>query len=250
MKIVIQLVTLLRSILATLLFPFTILFLGSAAIVMHILFRNKDIDDSIIRFWGRICCRMSGVSVQVQGLENIPDGGCVVLFNHSSFFDVFAIAGYVPGVRFGAKAELFKVPIFGYAMKVLGTLPIARGNRQEVYKVYEEAKSRFGNKEKFALAPEGGRFYGEELAPFKAGPFIFAMSAQVPLVPLIIIGAYETQPKGQILFNKSHWHQDIRMQILAPIPTAETTRETRNALQDETYEKMNKVWKQNQPARR
>ena len=232
-----------RSLISTILFPFTVIILGPIAIMMNILFQNKKIDDSIISFWGRLCCKMAGVQVHVRGLELIPDQGCIVLFNHSSFFDVFAIAGYVPGVRFGAKAELFKIPIFGRAMKVLGTLPIARANRQEVYKIYDEAKGRFKHNEKFALAPEGGRHYGRELAPFKAGPFIFAMSAQVPVVPIVIIGAYEAMPKGAILFNKNHWHQKIQIHILSPVPTAEVTRETRSHLQSIVYEKMNTIWK-------
>jgi 1-acyl-sn-glycerol-3-phosphate acyltransferase len=232
-----------RSVLSTIFFPITVIILGPLAIILNLLFDNKKIDDSIISFWGRLCCRISGVQVHVRGLENVPREGCVVLFNHSSFFDVFAIAGYVPGVRFGAKAELFKIPIFGYAMKVLGTLPIARANRQEVYKIYDEAKGRFAHNEKFALAPEGARHYGAELASFKAGPFIFAMSAQVSLVPVVITGAYEALPKGQILFNRNSWNQKIQVHILEPVPTAQVTREMRTQLQKEIYEKMNTIWK-------
>lgn len=231
-----------RSIIITVLFPLTVLILGPTAMLGHYLFHNRKVDDYWVSLWGQICCRMCGVRVTVTGQENIPDEGCLFLFNHSSFFDVFAIAGYLPGVRFGAKAELFKIPIFSHTMKAMDTLPIARNNRDEVYKIYEEAKIRFANKEQFALSPEGGRFYGRELSPFKAGPFLFAMSAGAPVVPVVIIGAYQALPKGAFLFNRSRLHHSITMTILEPISTAGYTPETRKELQKTVYEKMNTIW--------
>jgi 1-acyl-sn-glycerol-3-phosphate acyltransferase len=232
-----------RSILVTLLFPLTIIVMGPVAIVGHLIFNSKKIDDDTIMAWASFCCWMSGVSVEIVGAENIPNKPCLFLFNHSSFFDVFALAGYIRGIRFGAKAELFKIPVFGQAIKILGTLPIARANRQEVYKIYEEAKSRFEHGEMFALSPEGGRFHGIELAPFKAGPFVFAMSAQVPIVPIVIIGAYEALPKKQILFNKDSWTTKIQLHVLKPIETKDFNSETRSDLQKIVYERMNEVWK-------
>lgn len=238
-----KLIYLLKSIIITIFFPFTVIILGPTAILLHFLFRKRKIDDQMIIAWGKACCWLAGVTVEVTGLENIPqDRGCLILFNHSSFFDVFAIAGYIPGLRFGAKAELFKIPIFGKTMEAMGTLPIARNNREEVYKIYDEAKIRFANKEKFALAPEGGRFFGPQLFPFKAGPFLFAMSAEAPLVPVVILGAYETLPKGQFLFNKNQWSRKIQMKVFKPIETKGFTQATRGELQKAVYEQMNPIW--------
>jgi 1-acyl-sn-glycerol-3-phosphate acyltransferase len=233
----------LRSLLATLIFPFTVLILGPIGIVGHSVFHNRKFDNWILSTWGRICCRLAGVKVVVEGEENIPLGGCLFLFNHTSFFDVFAMIGYIEDLRFGAKAELFKIPVFSHTMRAMGTLPIARNNREEVIKIYEEAKARFANGEKFALSPEGGRFYtGGPLAPFKAGPFLFAMSAGAPVVPLVIIGAYEALPKGGFLFNSSHWKHTITIKILEPVKTADFTADQRRELQQLVYERMNRVW--------
>ncbi len=231
-----------RSSIVTILFPFTVLVLGPAAMLGHYLFHNRKLDDYWVCLWGRICCRMSGVTVIVHGRENIPDEGCLFLFSHSSFFDVFAIAGYLPGVRFGAKAELFKIPIFSHTMRAMNTLPIARNNRDEVYKIYDEAKVRFANKEQFALSPEGGRFYGKELSPFKAGPFLFAMSAGALVVPVVIVGAFEALPKGEFLFNRRRLTHTITMTILEPVATSGFTPETRKDLQKIVFERMNKIW--------
>jgi 1-acyl-sn-glycerol-3-phosphate acyltransferase len=232
----------LRSVLVTCLFPFTVVLLGPILIVGHFLFRNKDFDDGVIMLWGKICCRMAGVSVTVKGKENLPREGCLLLFNHSSFFDVFAIAGYLKGVRFGAKAELFKIPIFGKAIASAGTLPIDRKNREGVFKIYDEAKARFLKGEQFVLSPEGGRFYGPQLSPYKSGPFQFAMSVQVPVVPVVIMGAYEALPKGAFLFNLEAWKHEIVIDILPAIPTLGYSSSNRHELIKKVYEQMNPIW--------
>lgn len=237
-----RLVAIIRSFIVTLLFPFTILILGPIAMLGHYIFNNRSLDDFFVSLWGRLCCRMSGVRVIVEGQKNIPNSGCLFLFNHSSFFDVFALAGYLPGVRFGAKAELFKIPVFSHTMRAINTLPIARNNRDEVYKIYEEAKIRFANHEQFALSPEGGRFYGKHLSSFKSGPFIFAMSAGAPIVPVVIIGAYEALPKGAILFNKNRLSHTVVLKILEPIDTQSFTQDMRKELQKIVYDRMNEVW--------
>lgn len=237
-----KLLIFIRSVIVTIIFPVTVIILGPTLIVVNFLFRNKNFDDRIVMLWGKICCRMSGVKVSVKGEENLPREGCLLLFNHSSFFDVFAMAGYLKGIRFGAKAELFKIPIFGRAIAALGTLPIDRKNREEVFKIYDEAKARFEHGEQFVLSPEGGRFYGPQLSPFKSGPFQFAISAQVPLVPVVIMGAYEALPKGAILFNMHSWSHEIVLEILPVVPTSGYTAANRHDLIKKTYEQMNPVW--------
>jgi 1-acyl-sn-glycerol-3-phosphate acyltransferase len=238
-----KLVFFIRSLVAALLFPFTIILLGPIAIGGHYLFSSRKFDDYLMRLWGKICCRMSGVNVILENEDKIPKGGCLFLFTHTSFFDVFAMAGYINGLRFGAKAELYKIPILSLAMKALGTLPIARNNREKVFKIYEEAKERFSHGEKFALSPEGGRFYNpKHLSPFKAGPFIFAMSAGAPLVPIVIIGAYEALPKGSFLFNSKKWSHTVRIIVLDPVETSDFSEDQRRDLQKLVYERMNSVW--------
>ncbi|MCC2679315.1 MAG: putative lysophosphatidic acid acyltransferase [Pseudobdellovibrio sp.] len=233
----------LRSLVATIVFPFTVLILGSVVIVSNLIFGNTRLDDKIVMLWAKITCFMSGVKVVVEGRENIPKQGCLFLFNHASFFDIFAMAAELDGLRFGAKAELFKIPVFGRVMRMIRTLPIARNNREEVIKIYDEAKVRFAHGEQFALSPEGGRFYNpDHLFPFKAGPFLFAMSAAVPLVPVVVNGAYEALPKGSFLFNTYNWRHTITLKILEPVQTAGYNQEQRKELQKIVYERMDKYW--------
>ena len=232
----------LRSAVMTLLIPLWVILFGLSSILFHALLNSRKVDNFHIETWARLNLWSFGIRVKVVGLENIPDEGCLFLFSHSSFFDIFAIAGYLTDLRFGAKAELFKIPIFSQSMRAMGTIPIARQNRNEVYKVYEEAKSRFKNKEKFALSPEGGRFYGPHLSSFKAGPFMFAMSAEVPVVPLVILGAYQCLPKGEVVANKDRFGREIELHILKPFSTVGYRQENRSELQAKVYAAMDPVW--------
>src|SRR5438552_1467751 len=85
-----------------------------------------------IAWWGRVLCKAVGIRLHVRGLENIPEGGVLYVFNHQSLLDIpiiHAAIGPPRDFRFGSKIELFKIPIFGLAMRRSGALPIARANR-------------------------------------------------------------------------------------------------------------------------
>ncbi len=199
---------------------------------------SRKIQDWIAKSWGLWTCHFFGVKLRAHGLGNIPNEGCIFLFNHTSFFDIFTVQGLVPHLRFGAKIELFKIPIFAIAMKRLGALPIARDRRQEVFKIYEEAKIRFAKGDQFALAPEGTRNDIEKLKNFKSGPFVFAINGQVPVVPVIIKGAHAVMPKGRILPNFDRWQREIHVTFLPAIATAGLTIENKTDLQQRVYQEL------------
>lgn len=200
---------------------------------MNLIYNSREIDDRSIRFWGKYSCKMFGVDVEVSGLESLPPGGCIFLFNHSSLFDIFSMNWALPSFRFGAKIELFKIPIFGKAMRRVGVLPIARHRREEVFKIYEASVERIKSGERIALAPEGTRQKNDQiLGPFKAGPFVFAINAQTQLVPVIIKGAAGILPKYHLLPNMTTWKSKITIQILPPISAASYNLKERPALQD------------------
>jgi len=220
--------------------------MAGLGVLQNLIFNRRKFDNWIITTWGSVACGFFNVDVQVIGLEKlIPKQGAILIFNHSSFIDILAMHGFINNIRFGAKIELFKIPIFAQAMKRFGTLPIARNNREEVFKVYEEARIRFARGEKFALSPEGGRFYGEQLSRFKSGPFVFAINSQVPLIPVVINGAYECWPKDSVLPNATRISRKITIHILDPVSTIGITVSDRSSLQDLCYEKMNAVYQKN-----
>lgn len=232
-----------RSLMALFCFVLVTVVLASVGILQNLIFNRRKFDNFIITSWGKCSCWVLNIQVHVTGAEKlISKQGAIILFNHSSFVDILSMAGYLNNIRFGAKIELFKIPIFGLAMKRFGTLPIARNNREEVFKVYEEARTRFARGEKFSLSPEGGRFHGSQLARFKSGPFVFAINSQVPLIPIVIRGAYACWPKGSLLANSDRGRKVVEVIVMDPVPTTGISLAERGELQNQCYALMNRVY--------
>ncbi len=223
----------LRSLLAAVLFAITTFAVSTSAIICSFFTNSPKVQRWHIKKWGRLCCRFFGVNVVVKGLEHWPfQEGAVVLFNHTSFIDIFAMSGFLPAVTFGAKKELFKIPIFGAAMRRVGILPIDRARRDQTFKVYEQSTERLLAGEKIALAPEGGRTSTpHEIGPFKAGPFVFALQAGVKLIPVVIVGAYEIFPKGALLPNADRSKRTLYLEVLPSIPVEGQSVDERGELQ-------------------
>ncbi|MFP5519293.1 MAG: lysophospholipid acyltransferase family protein [Bdellovibrionia bacterium] len=231
----------LRSFFSTLFYPFFTLMMSITEIILNLIFNNRRIDDFMVFLWGYLSCALFGVKVQVKGLENYPSRGCIVIFNHASFFDIFALAMVLPGIRFGAKEELFKIPFFGAVMRRVGMLEIARERREEVFKVYQKALERFKRGERFALAPEGTRQIEEKLGNFKSGPFIFAINGQVELVPVVIRGAAKILPKGHFFPNWGVPSSTIEVLVLPPVSTQGLSKEHKSDLMSKTWGEMDFV---------
>lgn len=221
-----------RSLLGLLIFPIHTAFCSIAIIIVNLTMKNRPLEDRIVEFWTQNACRIFGVRVEVHGLENRPAGGFLYVFNHTSFFDIFAMNGYLGSFRFGAKIELFNIPVFGPAMRRAGILPIARDRKDEVFKVYKISEARIKAGERFALAPEGTRQNEEKLGRFKTGPFIFAINAQAPIVPVVVKGAAAILPKGHIIPNWGVWSRTITLYVLPAVDVREYTIERRPELQD------------------
>jgi hypothetical protein len=84
--------------------------------------------------WGRQLCRIAGVRVIAHGQEHLADGrSCVLVANHLSWFDIFALGAVLPRMNFVAKAELRRIPLFGRAAERSGQIFIERENRKAAF---------------------------------------------------------------------------------------------------------------------
>lgn len=228
-----------RSFLATILFfPHTFL-----CCVPNIIFGAlgmMSICNWAVHMWGAGAMRLYGVRIKQYNRTNVrPEGGVLLLFNHQSDFDIFALHDLFNNkFRFGAKIELFKIPVFGWAMRNAGVLPIPRQNRSEAFKVYREAEGRFADGWVFALAPEGTRMREPVIGKFKRGPFIFAVNAKAPIVPVVIKGAYEVLSKDRRVGNVGRWTRTIHVEFLPEIRTENRTLEEVDALTEDVRNQM------------
>lgn len=173
-------------------------------------------------FWVKPLLMVLNVELIVVGRENLPkrSQSALYLFNHSSFLDIPLLLAVAPHVYFGAKSSLFAIPVFGLAMRLYGVLKIYRNKRGRTVAMYkEEASKRAQQGDSFALAPEGGRHYKkEELSDFKRGPFLLSFFAQIPVVPVVLVGAYQLLPKSSIFLNGGQWKSKVQINILPSQP--------------------------------
>ena len=189
--------------------------------------------DWFLHYWSMKALKNCGISVTLIGEENIPSQGSVLLFNHTSLLDILVLQAYLGShisLRFGAKTELFRIPIFSSFMKKIGTLPITRGNAKKTQKIYLESISKVHNGQSIALAPEGGRSNSIEMREFKSGPFAFAIQAQAPLLPIVIHGNINILPKKSLLLNLKA--PQVKISILPAISTKGKDMEDRHDLKE------------------
>jgi 1-acyl-sn-glycerol-3-phosphate acyltransferase len=124
------------------------------------------------------------------------------------------------------KMEVKRIPLFGAAAGAVAAIYIDRKNRRSAFAAYEEAVPQMKGGMSVGVFPEGTRGFTYELRPFKKGPFVLAIAAQVPIVPVVARGSLEIQRKGQVLI---HPHP-IELTFLEPVPTAGHTYDDREAI--------------------
>jgi 1-acyl-sn-glycerol-3-phosphate acyltransferase len=189
--------------------------------------KPDGIYDKIPRWWSRSVMWAGGIKVRVHGLETSDDTEPrIFASNHVSWFDVAGLAKVLPRHKFVAKAELFKVPIFGRAMRAAGMVEIQRDNRKAAFGAYEVAAERIRQGNSVVVFPEGTRGRDYRLRPFKKGPFVLAIAAGVPVVPIIVHGTIEILRKGSFRVHPG----TIDIHLLEPVSTTTVDYDHREAL--------------------
>ncbi len=148
--------------------------------------------------WARLLCLWNGIQVEVEGLEHArANRAQVFLANHQSFFDIFALAGFLPvQLRWVAKASLFRIPFVGWSMHASGYIPVQRDDRKNAYKAFMASVDKLKSGASIVIFPEGTRSKDGRIGEFKKGGTLLAMRAGVPIVPVTLIGTGPIIPKG------------------------------------------------------
>ena len=208
----------------------TLFYAGTTVLRTYLWRRNLHrCCDWAARQWGRKILWAAGAKVVLEGTENLlTDGPQIVVSNHQSWFDVFALASALPvRYRFVAKQELGEIPVFGRAWKSCGHVSVDRGNREAAIEALDQAwREVHEDKLTMVLFPEGTRSPDGRLKDFKKGAFVLAVQGQVPLVPVAVLGSRRILGKGDLRVRSG----EIRIRIGKPIPTKGATIRDRNRL--------------------
>ncbi|HUG26921.1 MAG TPA: lysophospholipid acyltransferase family protein [Gemmatimonadales bacterium] len=184
--------------------------------------------DEICREWGVKMMRWNRLRATVEGLDRlVPGQPYVYVANHASFVDIWTLLVHLPGsIRFVYKKELGSIPVFGPAIRASGHIAIDRQNRASAFSAYDVAAGDVRGGTSAMVFAEGRRSADGRLMTFKKGPFVLAIAAGVPVVPVAVLGTFESLPKGSIAPRQV----PISIRIGAPIHTEGLTYEDRDAV--------------------
>lgn len=162
--------------------------------------------------------RIAGVRVEIEGLDRLdPEATYVFMSNHTSNLDPPILLPLIPGrTSVLVKKELFRIPIFGRAMRMTSLVPVDRTNRERSIESLRKACDVLRAGINMMVFVEGTRSRDGQLLPFKKGPFYMAMETGVPIIPVTIVGAHELQPKGHALSRSGI----VRVVFHAPVDSA------------------------------
>ena len=192
----------LRSCCTLLLAPLLTLIVSAASLVDMFWIRKSEVKAQVFpRWWGRMLCRLAGVRVRIEGISNINQEQTYIFAgNHCSQYDIFSFQGYFPhDFRWIAKKELFRIPLFGQAMRRVGYIAVDRSHGRQAMKSLDEAAKRIAAGSSVLIFPEGTRSGDGSLQEFKTGAVLLAIKAGVPIVPLGFVGSRAVLPKGALL---------------------------------------------------
>jgi 1-acyl-sn-glycerol-3-phosphate acyltransferase len=215
-----------RSILAYLLIVLYILIAAPPALFIGGVFRWKRGVYALGHAGVGLALALCGIRYRIVGRAHVPhDTAVVFCSNHESNVDPPVLfLGLHSQLHVLYKAELRNVPLMRTVFDVGGFVPVDRGDRDQSMRSLEQgaASLRAGNS--FLIFPEGTRSRTGALLPFKKGGFIMAIKAQVPVVPVAIVGGRDAMRKGSAFVRPVK----VSVRIGRPVPTAGLTVDQRD----------------------
>lgn len=198
-----------------------VVFTASMALILRSIFgilSNKSVNKIAFRMGSRL---LNLVDAKYEIIEPVktqlqPNTPYLIMSNHLSHYDIPLIFCAFPhyNIRMIAKKELFKVPIWGRAMRVSDFISIDRENRAQAIQDLQYAKEKMQEGIIIWIAPEGTRSRTGKLGPFKKGGFRLAMQTGATIIPVAIVGSEKILPPKTVDFSLG---EQVQVHIAPPI---------------------------------
>ncbi|MFH0813150.1 MAG: lysophospholipid acyltransferase family protein [Pseudomonadota bacterium] len=192
----------------------------------------------IQKYWARLLLLVSGVQVEVEGIDNIRSGQTyIIMANHQSYHDIFVLLTLPIFIHWMAKKELFKIPVFGWILHWIGAISIDRENKSKASSSIRKTIERIKKGASVLVFPEGTRSPTGDLLPFTEGGFFLAILSRAPILPITINGTHTIMPKGSVRVLPGY----VKVFVDPPVETESLTLRDKKFLQ----EKIQKIFYQN-----
>ncbi|MDO4878854.1 MAG: lysophospholipid acyltransferase family protein [Neisseria sp.] len=139
-----------------------------------------------------------GLKYRLSGAENIPGGPAIICAKHQSGWETLALQEIFPPQVFVAKRELFKIPFFGWGLKLVKTIGIERGSAKATAQLAAQGRARKDEGYWITIFPEGTRVAPGTKGRYKAGGARMAKLFEMDIVP-VALNSGEFWPKNSFL---------------------------------------------------
>lgn len=188
-------------------------FYGIIGIILSLTYRPFVVPYAV-RPWAKTNLWAAGIHLDVDGLENLPEEPCIIMFNHQSALDILAYMSILPiNWRAIMKREVGQIPFIGWVARLSGHYLVARDGSSSDTKEVKKIVGKIRSGPTVVVAPEGTRSKDGKLLPFQKGGFLIAVLARVPVVTMVITGGAELLSKGSRHPNAG----TMKIKILPPI---------------------------------
>jgi 1-acyl-sn-glycerol-3-phosphate acyltransferase len=169
----------------------------------------------------------------------------VVVANHQSFLDIFALCSIHHEWKWVAKKELFKIPMFGWGFTLTGSISLDRGDTASATAVMAKSRRYLEDGMSVMIFPEGTRSEDGKLLPFKPGAFKLAVETGAPVLPIAVSGSARGMPKGTPWVRPAK----ITVRVLEPVPTSGLKGRDVRRLRDDVRERIARALEGDEAAR-
>lgn len=204
------------------------LVLGAASIVSSLFDRRGRFAHACARAWSWLILKTTRVTVAVEGLDRVVPGTTYVFVaNHQSHYDTPVVFSTLPfQLRIIAKESLARFPVLGWHLKRGGHLFVDR-TRPDRVGILNRWRALVSSGLSLIIYAEGTRSPDGRVARFKAGSFLLAIQAGLPVVPLAIVGTRNIMPKGRLRTEPGHAVLVIHDPIVPPAIGTPTVRDAK-----------------------
>lgn len=202
--------------------------LGTISIVSSLFDRRGYRAHGCARLWSRLILKTTGVRVTVEGLERVTPGTTYIFVsNHQSIYDIPVIFASLPyQLRIIAKESLARFPVLGWHLRRGGHLFVDRKHPDRAG-ILQRWRALVADGLSLIIFAEGTRSWDGCVARFKAGSFLLAIEAGLPVVPIAVIGTRAVMPKGRLRTEPADVSLIVHDPIRPPALEAPTVHDAR-----------------------
>ncbi len=205
-------------------------------------FTKGKLLSTVVTFWARTIFFSARVKIKIIGLGNLDiSKNYIFAANHSSSLDIPLMLGFLPfWIVPVSKIELKWIPFLGWAMQMAGHIFVDRRDHQRAMTSISRTKeSLLKTPRSILLFPEGSRTSDGNIQPFKSGGLSLGISTGMPIVPIAILGTFESLSKKSNTFK----NKLLTIKIGSPIETICYEETDRKVLSSLVYERVKELKK-------